>query len=479
VATAKVLIADDSPLVLRMIEKILTGAGYDVVAAHDGLEAVEKAAAGDVRLVVLDVTMPRMNGYQACRLLKSEPSTRHLPVVILTSRDQAGDRYWGLETGADAYITKDADPHRILEAVHDLLQTARPREARSETATRSGMDILSRVNELLDRKLYEATLLSEIGRVARSLVRFDETFVSVMGVVGRAVDFSVGGMAFVEADDLESYVLLQRPVEHGVVEDVKARLLEAVILARGGVAPPRVQTRLFGAAAASGSHEETTLGGFVALPISTGNRLVGLLALAGRNVHEDQGPDPFLHQVAGQAHIVMQNSRLFERVQQLAIRDSLTDVFNHRHAVDLIQQEVGRVDRYRGGVLSVLMLDVDHFKAVNDQFGHPAGDSVLRDLARLLREGLRGVDSVGRYGGEEFVLILPQTRPEEALRTAERIRAQVESHAFPAGDRYTQVTVSIGVASFPSERVDSAATLLREADLALYRAKEHGRNRVM
>ena len=120
-STPKVLIADDSPLVLRMIEKMLSGAGCEVVAARDGLEAIEKAVAEDVQLVILDVMMPRMNGYQACRLLKTEPTTRHLPVVILTSKDQAGDRFWGLETGADYYITKDSDPHRIQELVRNIL----------------------------------------------------------------------------------------------------------------------------------------------------------------------------------------------------------------------------------------------------------------------------------------------------------------------------------------------------------------------
>jgi twitching motility two-component system response regulator PilH len=104
-----ILIADDSPLVLRMIQKMLEEAGFGVVTARDGLEAIEKAVAEDVRLVIMDVMMPRMNGYQACRLLKTEPLTHHLPVVILTSRDQAGDRFWGLETGADYYITKDSE----------------------------------------------------------------------------------------------------------------------------------------------------------------------------------------------------------------------------------------------------------------------------------------------------------------------------------------------------------------------------------
>src|SRR5687767_8346771 len=175
-----------------MIEAMLTGAGLDVVTAHDGLEAIEKAFAEDVSLVILDVMMPRMNGYQACRLLKSEPQTKGLPVVILTSKDQAGDRFWGLETGADYYITKDSEPQRILELVKNVLASGMPERPPPSDGQRTGVDILSRVNELLDRELYEATILSEIGRVARSLVHFDETFTSVMALVARVVDFTVG-----------------------------------------------------------------------------------------------------------------------------------------------------------------------------------------------------------------------------------------------------------------------------------------------
>ena len=477
----KVLIADDSPLVLRMLEKMLGAAGFGVVVAHDGLEAIEKAVTEDVQLVILDVTMPRMNGYQACRLLKTEPTTRELPVIILTSRDHAGDRFWGLETGADYYVTKDSDPQRILDLVRNITSSSdMPQRRRPEEGQQSSVDILSRVNELLDRKLYEATILSEMGRVARSLSRGDETFTSVMALVGRVVDFSLAALAFVEGDDLEVFLMQHRQLAPAVVDEMKARLREAVLQGRGGSGLGRVQARLFTPAAGLAGPEERALGGFAAMAVSTGDRLAGVMALGGRHVSRfSPEGEAFMQQVASQAYIVMQNSRLFERVQQTAIRDSLTELYNHRHSIELVQQEVARVGRYNAEGVSVLMLDVDHFKRVNDQLGHLAGDSVLRDLARLLREAVRNVDWVGRYGGEEFVVILPQTRYEEARQTGERLRQEVELHSFKAGERLTRVTVSVGVATYPSEKTDSAATLLREADLALYRAKEAGRNRVM
>ncbi len=474
----KVLVADDSALVLRMIEKMLEGAGYEVITAHDGLEAIEKAVLEDVRLIILDVMMPRMNGYQACRLLKTDPATRDLPVVILTSRDQAGDRFWGLETGADYYITKDSEPHRILDLVRNVLGPGpvgpRPRPA---AGGRSNVDILSRVNELLDRKLYEATILSEIGRVARNLVHFDETFTSVMGLVARVVDFTVGAMAFVEADDLEVVLMVHRHASPEVVEDARGRLVEAVTRERNGQAPSRVQARLFAPAAETGGPEERALGGFAAFPVVTSDRLVGLLALGGRAVAR-AAPESavFLGQVANQSYIVMENSRLFERLRDLSVRDGLTGLYNHRHIMELVQAEFDRIGRH-GGVFSVLMIDVDHFKKVNDEHGHPAGDAVLREVAEVIQEGLRAIDVVGRYGGEEFVVVLPQTPHDEAMLTAERVRSRVHAHAFGAEGKPLSVTISVGVATAPSEAADSAAALVRDADKALYRAKSAGRDR--
>jgi two-component system cell cycle response regulator len=474
-----VLIADDSPLVVRTIERMLVGAGYSVLVARDGLEAIEKAVAEGVDLVILDVMMPRMNGYQACRLLKTEPTTKSVPVVILTSKDQAGDRFWGLETGADYYITKDSEPQRILDLVTNILASEGVR-ARAEAAEprSTGVDILSRVNDLLDRKLYEATILSEIGRVARSLVQFEETFTSVMGLVSRVVEFTVGAMAFVEHDDVDVELLLNRRPSPEVVAEARERLLEAVVAARGGVPLARVRARESAGRDSSLSAEETSLGAFASFPVATSNRLSGMLVVAGRAVAR-MTPETraFLGQVANQAHIVMENSRLFERVRNLAIRDSLTDLFNHRHVLDLVHHEFNRLGRYQNA-FSVLMIDVDHFKRINDQHGHPAGDSVLREVAQVLRDSLRAVDSLGRYGGEEFVAILPHTAPDEARQTAERIRQQVQLHRFLAGGGEVRVSISVGVATCPGPGVDSPDALLSEADKALYRAKESGRNRV-
>jgi diguanylate cyclase (GGDEF)-like protein len=342
----------------------------------------------------------------------------------------------------------------------------------------TSVDILSRVNELLDRKLYEATLLSEIGRVARSLVQFDETFTSVMAVIGRLVDFTVAAMAFVDEDELDVVIMQHRPAAPAVLEEAKSRLVEAVARERPGGRFARVHARLFSRPTASPGTEEQALGGFAAFPVSANDRVIGLLALGGRAAARI-GPEmeEFLRQVANQAHIVLVNSRLFERVRELSIRDGLTELYNRRHSVELLNQEFARVGRYEEGV-GILLVDIDHFKRVNDEMGHPAGDAVIRQLAVVLKDTLRAVDSVGRYGGEEFIAVLPHTGRAECLKAGERVRRAVEAHAFRAGDREVRITVSVGTASYPSEDADSPDALVRVADRALYRAKEAGRNRV-
>lgn len=477
VSAPRILIADDSPFALQMLEGLLTKAGFEVVTAVDGLEAIEKAFTEDVSLVILDVMMPRMNGYQACRLLRNEESTKALPVVILTTKDRAGDRFYGIETGADYYLTKDGEPQRLLDLVRDIVERERaPRPALKDSEQRSGIDILSRVNELLDRKLYEATILAEIGRVARGLVQFDETFLSVMTLVGRVLDFTIGGMAFLEEEDLDAVILLNRSAEPAVIGDLQDRLLDVVAEALGDAPTPRLRARYLGPPGSGPT--ETSLSGFAAFPVVTAGRLRGVLVLGGPAAGRIAGETrAFLGQVAHQAHIVMENSLLFDRIRNLSMRDSLTDLYNHRHSMEMVANEFQRVGRYEGGV-SVLMVDIDHFKSINDEYGHPVGDIVLKGVARVLKDGLRTVDSLGRYGGEEFIAILPQTPADEARQTAERLRRAVETQAFRAAGKDVHVTISVGVASHPSTAVESADALIREADRALYRAKQAGRNRV-
>ncbi|HEU0076912.1 MAG TPA: diguanylate cyclase, partial [Longimicrobiaceae bacterium] len=166
------------------------------------------------------------------------------------------------------------------------------------------------------------------------------------------------------------------------------------------------------------------------------------------------------------------------RLKKLSITDGLTELFNHRHVHELLHDEFERSAR-TGESIAVVMMDLDRFKAVNDTYGHPTGDVILYETARIIKETAREIDSVGRYGGEEFIAILPETDEEPAANFAERVRAAVEEHVFRDGATEVRMTVSCGVASAAAEGVDSPEALLKAADEALYQAKHGGRNQVV
>jgi two-component system cell cycle response regulator len=475
---ARIIVADDSELVRRMFQRLLGEAGHQVHAVGDGLAAVEAALTGNVDLVILDVLMPRMNGYVACRLLKSEPATRAIPVLMLSGQGDTGDRYWGLETGADHYVTKDAPPEELLDLIQRL--ASRPAAARAASGPAGQeVDILGRVSEELDRKLFETTILSQLGQVAGSLERVDEAFTSVMEVVARAVDYSVGALAFADDDSLEIMVMARQPLGANVLDAFEAEIAARAARERGAGRPLRAVLRRFSTAVEGGGPPAGgVLDGFESFSVARGGQLNRIMALAGPSVtqsaREHRG---FLGQVAGQALIVTENARLFDRVRDLSLRDGLTGLYNHRHSMEVVEDEFERASRY-GTPLSLLMIDLDHFKTFNDDNGHLAGDAALKTVGRLLSEALRAVDTLGRYGGEEFVSVLPQTGDEAARLIAERLRRIVESHDFGSGPSPRRITTSIGVACHPGSGARSAVELLQQADLALYRAKEAGRNRV-
>jgi diguanylate cyclase (GGDEF)-like protein len=202
------------------------------------------------------------------------------------------------------------------------------------------------------------------------------------------------------------------------------------------------------------------------------------VACASQSPAFSRDAQAILNLVQNQVTIVIDNSRLYEATRQLAITDGLTRVYNHRFFQELFEKEYTRSDRYNT-VFSLIMLDIDHFKKINDTYGHLCGDEILKSLASLVKSCLRSMDIVARYGGEEFAILLPETGGNEAIQTAERIRRAVEETAFMGTEQGLNVTVSLGVATYPSRGIAERADIIAKADAALYEAKEGGRNRAI
>ncbi len=222
-----------------------------------------------------------------------------------------------------------------------------------------------------------------------------------------------------------------------------------------------------------------TSGPLLAVPLRGGGRVTGVLALFAREGEPEftQEQEHEIRALAGQAGVAVENILLHKEAQRLAITDPLTGLWNFRYLSMSLAREIERANRFERP-LAVLMLDIDFFKSVNDNHGHPRGDAVLREFASRVGEQIREVDILARYGGEEFVLVLPETTVEGAVQLAERVRVGTSRTPFRggAGEAPLVVTVSIGVAAFP-DHGGSPATLLRSADSALYAAKRAGRDR--
>jgi len=171
------------------------------------------------------------------------------------------------------------------------------------------------------------------------------------------------------------------------------------------------------------------------------------------------------------------NANLHNRVAQMATTDGLTGLFNHRYFQERLSERIDEARRHPTRH-SLVLVDIDHFKKVNDSYGHPIGDKVLKVMSRLLKENVRTIDLAARYGGEEFVLVLANTRLEGAKKLADRIRKQASKLKFDADGKTFKVTISMGVATFPDDARNKQA-LIEHSDQALYHAKENGRNRVV
>ena len=487
-ANPRILVVDDDPALLQTIAIVLKEHGYDVTTAEDGTrmqEALEKQAPD---LILLDVLMPQMDGFQLLERLKGDDRFAEIPVLMVSSlpAEEATVRTLGL--GAADYIRK---PFRVRELLARIQAQLRNRAALSLALdqVRQGAAELVRAREDAESRRTMVDILHEVTDelspeeiyhvVARRVARALNT--SHCSVVLAKSGDKVGIVATAFEDpsvinyriqlelypEIRSALATQLPV---LVEDVPSSPLYAEIRERWAKQGTVVHIR-----------------SVIALPFSLDAAQIGVFFLrrTGEEPPFDAEDVEFANTVIKAAVSAIQRARIIEttkadnaRLEVLARTDPLTQLLNRRVLVERLSQEVERARRYDGKI-TLLMIDLDHFKRVNDQYGHLVGDDVLRDVAGLLRAAVRAVDVVARYGGEEFVIVLPETPAPGALAFAERLRERIEETDFSAHPHGTfHLTTSIGMSTFPGTRVDSGEDLLARADEALYRAKADGRNRV-
>nr|WP_047574542.1 PleD family two-component system response regulator [Methylobacterium sp. ZNC0032] len=452
--TARVLVVDDIPANVKLLEAKLSAEYFGVVTATNGRDAIALCERGEVDIVLLDVMMPGMNGFEVCRRLKGAPSTAHIPVVIVTTLDQPRDRLQGLDAGADDFLTKPLDDTALFARVRSL---ARLKAMTDELRSRAVASVRLGIADPL------ATAAAETGLNGRILVIEDRP---------SAAERVQSALSAFHAVEIESDA--QQAVTHAAEGDFDAVIISLGLEGQDGL---RLCSQL--------RSLERTRNVSVLLMGELEDReriLRGLEIGAHDFLVRPIDRNELLARVRTQVRRKRFTERLRDSVQssmEMAVMDQLTGLHNRRFMDNRLAVMFDE-SALRARSLSLLVLDIDHFKSVNDSWGHDAGDEVLREFADRVRACTRGIDLVARMGGEEIVVVLPDTGRDAAYRVAERIRERVESTPFAVQNntRDIKVTVSVGVSNRRAGDA-SSADMMKRADDALYRAKANGRNRVI
>jgi two-component system, cell cycle response regulator len=451
--TARVLVVDDVPANVKLLEARLSAEYFDVTTAVSGQEALSICERAECDVVLLDVMMPDMDGFEVCRRLKTGLATHHIPVVMVTALDQPSDRVKGLESGADDFLTKPVSDVALIARVRSLSRLKMMTdELRMRAVTSREIGIESPEREAL----------AEAGRNGRILMVDDRPALSERIQSMLADEHAVD----MERDPNEALFHAAEGNYDLVIVSLDLESFDGLRLCS--------QLR---------SLERTRNVPILAIAEADNNaRLVRALEIGVNDyLVRPFDKNEILARVRTQIRKRRYTERLRDNVQlsiEAAITDALTGLYNRRymetHVGTLVDQAVAR-----GKPLSVLVLDIDYFKSINDTYGHDAGDDVLQDFAFRIRKSIRGIDLACRYGGEEFVVVMPETDMAVATMVAEWLRRRIASEPFPIqkGARTIEVTISIGIAALGQG--DTAAAVIKRADQALYRAKRDGRNRVV
>ena len=451
--TARVLVVDDVELNVKLLEAKLASEYFEVLTANNGPKALDLADAEMPDIILLDVMMPRMDGFEVCRRLKANPRTTDIPVVMVTALSDVADRLRGLEAGADDFLTKPVNDIALFARVRSLVRLKRMMDElrlREEVCGRfSTPDSISDIGAdaggarilLVDEQGFAASRLIEaLTPVAASVVRATSC-AEAQALLDDSMELVIASMSLPDGDALR-LVAQWRATESW-------RQLPVLLMADDGELPRLAKGLDLGA------------NDYLIRPVDRNE----LLARVRTQIRRKRLQDQFREN--------------YHRGLSLALTDDLTGLYNRRYVFAHLNELLARAPE-GSGEIALMLFDIDHFKQVNDRHGHPAGDEVLRELAVRAMRQVRSVDLVGRLGGEEFVVVMPETSLGGAAVVAERLRIAVASEPFAVQGQSEKlpVTVSVGVA-VAGDGSETMENLLKRADDALYAAKNAGRNRVI
>ncbi len=443
--SARILVVDDLAPNLHLLEVKLQAEYYDVLTAKSGFKALEIAGREKLDLILMDAMMPGMNGFETCEKLKQNPETWHIPVIMVTALEETKDRIRGLEAGADDFITKPINDFNLMARVRSLLRLkmvtdqllshtghtrANSRPLLEQIHKRSGNILIIEDHDLRAKKL--AVPLSKTHRV---VIEADP--IKALRLAKTGMDLIIVSLVADSFDGLRVSASLR----------FNEASRETPILAVGD---PEDEARLIRA-------YDIGINDTLMRPVELQEMQARVNTLLRRKFYADSLRENF-------------NENL-----EMVVSDPLTGLGNRRYFDRAIDPFFGALED-KDEAFSIMIFDIDHFKRVNDILGHDMGDQILKEVATRLVSNMRAVDVVSRYGGEEFMIAMPDTNEVEALIAADRVRSMIGGTPIFVDGQALRITTSAGVAEVqPGEQLRD---VFKRADDALYKAKQAGRNQV-
>lgn len=452
--TAKVLIVDDIEFNIKLLETKLKNEYYHVITAFNGVEAIQKAKEFQPDIILMDVMMPIMDGFQASEKIKNTPETSHIPIILVTALNAQEDRIKGLQSGADDFLTKPINDHALMSRLRSLVRLKIMTDelrVRDITSAQFGLS----TQHLETRKKIEGAnvLLIEDDITQAQKIR------DKLASQGVNCDIINDGKNIIQDVNKKEYALVITSTllinDDGLRicselrNDAKTRFIPTLILVDEN--DPQTLDRGF----------DIGVTDYLTAPVDLDELSARTFTQIKRYNYQKELKTNYLQSLT------------------ISITDPLTSIYNRRyfdtHGYNIFTQSIANKRP-----MSVIMVDIDNFKSVNDTYGHPSGDEVIKEIAKKITANLRITDMCARYGGEEFIIILSNTMAFAGQFVGERIRMMIESIPFsiPVSPGQINITVSMGISEILSDS-DTLETVVARADANLYKAKHQGKNQIV
>jgi len=478
---AKILLVEDSDSQLKFLKDGLLSNGFEVETATNGAEAYKKLFEFVPDLVLSDIMMPAIDGYQLCRLVKSKEETKKIPVILLTILDKKIDSFWGKKAGAQLFLSKSIDMDELVSNINATLRRYPiSDEYKEKIASQATPDnsAQSQLNTILNDLLLKSVFANEFRNLS-DFLNYERILVEkLFSLLSSFVEYTVAGVYFASPDDYSENILyidtLGRNLSKNLLSDIQydffRKLADIKTINDTKFEVVRI---LLGKEI---DYTFTDMKSKIIIPLVFDKKLIGGICFYTRS-DADYASFRYFDIMISELLAIFKMKYQYTEKEFMSVLDGLTGLYNRRQFELGLEQEYNRTKRHPAD-FSLAMLDIDFFKKVNDTYGHQYGDYVLKTVSDLMKASFRKTDLLYRYGGEELVMMMPETNIEGALIPVQRLRRSVEEYAFEYNGVKAKVTVSIGL-TMNFQDFKTSSEMLKSADEALYTAKESGRNRVI